>query len=169
MVRCPKKQGGRGRDTASAAPTSHRPHHHRGAVAPRDRIGPLLFGSAGAGGDPHSLSTVSQRRKSIASLRDRSIGESSSTFPTVAQAKAAEDPTSLAAEVAGKAWPSTLGPKGELDTWGKPGRGGRPGTVSGQSPRSIRHASTTRVGRQARKRLCTLTQALRPSMCCRGS
>ena len=56
------------------------------------------------------------------------------TFPTVAQAKAAEDPTSLAAEVAGKAWLFTLGPKG-VDTWGKPGRGGRPGTVSGQSPR----------------------------------
>ena len=34
------------------------------------------------------------------------------TFPTVAQAKAAEDPTSLAAEVAGKAWLFTLGPKG---------------------------------------------------------
>jgi mannose-6-phosphate isomerase-like protein (cupin superfamily) len=34
------------------------------------------------------------------------------TFPTVAQAKAAEGPTSLAAEIDGKAWLFTLGPKG---------------------------------------------------------
>ena len=34
------------------------------------------------------------------------------TFPTLAQAQAAAGPTSLAAEVAGKAWLFTLGPKG---------------------------------------------------------
>jgi hypothetical protein len=34
------------------------------------------------------------------------------TFPTIAQAKAAEGPTSLAAELGGKAWLFTLGPKG---------------------------------------------------------
>lgn len=33
-------------------------------------------------------------------------------FPTLAQARAAEGPTSLAAEVAGQAWLFTLGPKG---------------------------------------------------------
>jgi hypothetical protein len=33
-------------------------------------------------------------------------------FPTLAQAKAAEGPTSLAAEVAGEVWLFTLGPKG---------------------------------------------------------
>jgi hypothetical protein len=33
-------------------------------------------------------------------------------FPTLAQARAAEGPTSLAAEVAGKVWLFTLGPKG---------------------------------------------------------
>jgi hypothetical protein len=33
-------------------------------------------------------------------------------FPTLAQAQAAEGPTSLAAEAAGKAWLLTLGPKG---------------------------------------------------------
>jgi hypothetical protein len=33
-------------------------------------------------------------------------------FPTLAQAQAAASPTSLAAEVAGKAWLFTLGPKG---------------------------------------------------------
>ena len=40
------------------------------------------------------------------------------TFPTVAQAKAAEGPTSLAAQVDGKAWLFTLGSKGD------PARGG---------------------------------------------
>ncbi len=34
------------------------------------------------------------------------------TFPTLAQAQAAAGPTSLAAEVSGKAWLFTLGPKG---------------------------------------------------------
>jgi hypothetical protein len=33
-------------------------------------------------------------------------------FPTLAQAQAAAGPTSLAAEVAGKVWLFTLGPKG---------------------------------------------------------
>jgi hypothetical protein len=33
-------------------------------------------------------------------------------FPTIAQAKAAEGPTSLAAEISGKVWLFTLGPKG---------------------------------------------------------
>lgn len=35
-------------------------------------------------------------------------------FPTLAQAQAAESPTSLAAEVAGKVWLFTLGPKGNF-------------------------------------------------------
>src|SRR5205823_6113178 len=33
-------------------------------------------------------------------------------FPTLAQARAAEGPTSLASEVAGKVWLFTLGPRG---------------------------------------------------------
>src|SRR5271157_2961631 len=39
-------------------------------------------------------------------------------FPTLARAQAAEGPASLAAEVAGKVWLFTLGPKGGASTGG---------------------------------------------------
>ena len=41
------------------------------------------------------------------------------TFPTLTQAQAAAGPTELAAEVAGKAWLFTLGPKGGLSAGGQ--------------------------------------------------
>ncbi|MBS0318011.1 MAG: cupin domain-containing protein [Proteobacteria bacterium] len=50
------------------------------------------------------------------------------TFPTLAQAQAAAGPTSLAAEVSGKVWLFTLGPKGS------PGHGGTAVTEVGPVP-----------------------------------
>ena len=50
------------------------------------------------------------------------------TFPTLAQAQAAAGPTSLAADVSGKIWLFTLGPKGS------PGHGGTPVIEIGPVP-----------------------------------
>ena len=47
-------------------------------------------------------------------------------FPTLAQAHAAEGPTSLAAEAAGKVWLLTLGPEGRHDRRWNQGGGGWP-------------------------------------------
>jgi hypothetical protein len=56
--------------------------------------------------------------KKITRLPDGPLFWRIDNFPTLAQAQAAAGPTALAAEVAGKIWLFTLGPKGESPSGG---------------------------------------------------
>jgi hypothetical protein len=67
--------------------------------------------------------------KKIAQLPAGSLFWQIETFPALAQAQAAAGPTSLAAEVSGKVWLFTLGPKGSA------GHGGTPVIEIGPVPR----------------------------------
>ena len=141
-------------------------HHHRGAVAPRDRIGPLLFGSAGAGGAHISLSTVSQRRKSIACLRDRSIGESDLSDRRAGQGCRRSD--ILGRRGRRKSLAFHARPQRGLDTWGKPGRGGRPGTSPGNIPEYLLRINNA-GGPPGTKTPVHTHPGSETFMCCRGS
>jgi hypothetical protein len=71
---------------------------------------------------------TSVAEKKIAQLPAGPLFWQIETFPTLAQAQAAAGPTSLAADVSGKVWLFTLGPKGSA------GHGGTPVTEIGPVP-----------------------------------
>jgi hypothetical protein len=71
---------------------------------------------------------TSVAEKKIAQLPAGPLYWQIETFPTLAQARAAAGPTSLAADVSGKVWLFTLGPKGS------PGHGGTPVIEIGPVP-----------------------------------
>lgn len=75
-----------------------------------------------------SPSTASAQKFVVTSVAEKKIAQLPAgplfwkieTFPTLAQAQAAAGPTSLAAEVSGKVWLFTLGPKGSAGHGGTP-------------------------------------------------
>ena len=73
-------------------------------------IGALLSPSPAAAQQKFEIKPVAEKK--LKQLPSGPLYWRVENFPTLAQARAAEGPTSLAAEVAGEAWLFTLGPKG---------------------------------------------------------
>lgn len=84
-------------------------------------------------------------------------------FPTLAQAQGAAGPTSLAAEVAGKVWLFTLGPKDGSTPGGA--KVVEIGPFRRSAPASICCASTAPVERPVPRRRSIRTLERRPSLC----
>jgi quercetin dioxygenase-like cupin family protein len=74
--------------------------------------GTLCSTAAVAGQTPPKFAIEAVAEKAVKQLPDGPMYWRVETLPTLAQAQASVGPTSLAAEVAGKAWLFTLGPKG---------------------------------------------------------
>src|SRR5580692_1580267 len=73
-------------------------------------IGALLLSSSAALAQKFDVTPVAEKK--VAQLPPGPLFWRIENFPTLAQAQAAATPTALAAEVAGKDWLFTLGPKG---------------------------------------------------------
>ncbi len=85
-------------------------------------------------------------------------------FPHAGAGQAAAGPTSLAAEVAGKAWLFTLGAKGGCDARRNQGRRGRARATDHRARVSAAHQQRV-AGRRGPRRRCIPIPAPKPSMC----
>jgi hypothetical protein len=131
----------------------------------------LLFCVAGLLPHPaaaqHGFMVVPVAEKTIERLPAGPLFWSIRSFPTLRQAQAAEGPTSLAAECAGKAWRFTLGPMG----------GSLPGSgkiveIRPVPPIAAAKYSCVSIGRAPLQELRPRFIAIRApkrSMCLRGS
>ena len=138
---------------------------------PRRLIGFVLsFGVAAIFGLSLSLPALAQKFeiKSVAEKKIQQLPAGTlfwriDNFPTLAQARAAAGPAALAAEVAGKVWLFTLGPKGGSSP------GGSKIAEMGPCRRSLRlnicYASTVRVGRLASRRPFIHIRGPKPFTC----
>lgn len=81
-------------------------------------LGMLMYGPTAVAQAPPPLVIKALAEKKMAQIPAGPLFWRLDSFPTIAQARAAAGPLSLAAESAGKAWLFTLGPAGSLTAGG---------------------------------------------------